>query len=105
MIKEEYVLTRSDGIEIHKHYSDDHRYIIQQETGLQFVEAEDITPCPYTYIEGDYFEDYYDQLVDSAFTDERIEASISNAAPDDIATHWKTSTIQDDIETDSEIIQ
>ena len=57
MIKEEYVLTRSDGVEIHRQYSDDNRYIIQQETGLIFLTAEDPIPCQYTYIEGDYTEE------------------------------------------------
>ena len=43
---------------IHRHFSDDNRYIIQQETGIVYEYAEDITPCPYTYVEGDYFEWY-----------------------------------------------
>lgn len=93
MIKEEYVLTRSDGVEIHRHYSDDHRYIIQQETGIQFVEAEDPIPCKYTYIEGDYFEDYYSDLIDDSFSDEKIEAAISNAtyvSPNDSVTMSST---------------
>ena len=77
MIIEEYVLTRSDGVEIHRHYSDDHRYIIQQETGIAFEVAEDITPCEYTYVEGDYFEAYIKDLLETNYSDEKIEAAIS----------------------------
>lgn len=77
MIIEEYVLTRSDGVEIHRHYSDDHRYIIQQETGLAFEVAEDVTPCKYTYVEGEYFEAYIKDLLETNYPDEKIEAAIS----------------------------
>lgn len=86
MIKVEYVLTREDGVEIHRHFSDDHRYIIQQETGIVYESAEDITPCKYTYIEGDYFEWYIDEQIALNFSDEKIEAAISGATNTTVTT-------------------
>lgn len=35
------------------HKSDNNKYIIQVETGNKYVEAIDIMPCQYTYIESD----------------------------------------------------
>ena len=97
MIKVEYVLTREDGVEIHRHFSDDNRYIIQQETGIVYEYAEDVTPCPYTYVEGDYFEWYIDEQLQINFSDEKIEAAISGA------TNTTTTTVDWD-EVDSKII-
>ena len=67
MIKEEYVLTRADGVEIHKHYSDEEKYIIQVETGIKYESAEDIYPCIYTYIESDeYLPSYIEKSIETS---------------------------------------
>ncbi len=82
MIKEEYVLTRADGVEIYKHYSDEEKYIIQVETGIKYEIAEDSHPCKYTYIESDeYLPSYIERLnaeVDEKYTDEVIEQAVLN---------------------------
>jgi len=82
MIKEEYVLTRADGVEIYKHYSDEEKYIIQVETGIKYEIAEDPHPCKYTYIESDeYLPNYIERLnaeVDEKYTDEVIEQAVLN---------------------------
>lgn len=50
MIIEEYPYKgREDRI---KHHSDTHT-IIQVETGVEYGEAVDIYPCPYTYVESE----------------------------------------------------
>lgn len=35
------------------HYSDANKYIRQKETGIEYSDAIDIDPCPYTYEEID----------------------------------------------------
>ena len=84
MIKEEYVLTRADGVEIHKHYSDEEKYIIQVETGIKYESAEDIYPCIYTYVESDeYLPSYIEKMnedIDEQYTDTFIEKSIDTSA-------------------------
>lgn len=76
MIVEEYVCTRSDGKDIYRRYSDDSQYVIQQETGAKFAIAEDLSPCPYTYVEGDQFEWYISEIIDNTYTDTVIEKAI-----------------------------
>ena len=44
---------RTDRI---KHYSDIGYTVIQNETGIEYGEAIDIYPCPYTYSEGNLIE-------------------------------------------------
>lgn len=34
-----------------KHYSDNCKYILQNETGIEYAEAVDVLPCRYTYSE------------------------------------------------------
>lgn len=34
-----------------KHYSDNGKYILQNETGIEYAEAVDVLPCRYTYSE------------------------------------------------------
>lgn len=34
-----------------RHYSDNNKYILQNETGIEYVEAVDVIPCRYTYSE------------------------------------------------------
>lgn len=34
-----------------KHYSDNGKYILQNETGIEYAEAVDVIPCRYTYSE------------------------------------------------------
>ncbi len=81
-IVKEFILKRADGKEIYRCYSDDHRYIIQNETGILYESAEDVYPCKYTYSESkDYIERYQEELnkqIDEQYTDELIEEAISN---------------------------
>ena len=49
MINTEYL---NDGTLI-RHYSDTGMIILQNETGIEYSEAIDIVPCPYTYTETD----------------------------------------------------
>lgn len=44
---------REDGVKLITHYSDQHMYIRQDETGAIYDEATDIRPCPYHYSETD----------------------------------------------------
>ncbi len=50
MIKQETILV--NGRELVKTYSDSGKYIVQNETGIEYVEAVDI-PNKYTYIESE----------------------------------------------------
>lgn len=53
MIRQVYVMTRSDGVRLYKTYSDNNKYIIQVETGIKYEEAIDVYPLRYTYIESE----------------------------------------------------
>ena len=51
MIKTEHFMTRSDGVELYRTYSDANVKIMQVETGLVYDEAIDIEDSGYTYTE------------------------------------------------------
>lgn len=42
-----------DGRELIRHFSDENRYILQVETGIEYAEAIDVIPCRYTYEESE----------------------------------------------------
>lgn len=42
-----------NGKQLCKHYSNENKIIIQVETQIEYAEAIDIMPCPYTYVESD----------------------------------------------------
>ena len=50
MLREELV---EDGARI-RHWSDANKYILQVETGFEYVDAVDVLPCRYTYEETDH---------------------------------------------------
>ena len=50
IIKEEYK-TRADGVKLIRTYSDEGKLLIQNETGIKYVEAIDVENAPYTYSE------------------------------------------------------
>ena len=52
IIKEEY-MTRADGVKLFRNYSDEGKLLIQNETGIKYVEAIDVENAPYTYTESD----------------------------------------------------
>lgn len=52
IIREEYT-TRSDGVKLFRTYSDAGKYVVQNETGVEYSEAIDVESAPYTYSEGD----------------------------------------------------
>lgn len=56
MLIREFYKTRSDGVNLYRNYSDANRYIIQNETGISYIEAIDIEDAPYTYLEGERIE-------------------------------------------------
>lgn len=51
MIIKEFYLTRKDGVNLYKTYSDTGFYIKQIETGAEYAEAIDVENAPYTYVE------------------------------------------------------
>lgn len=53
MVIREYFKTRSDGVNLYRIYSDEHKYILQVETGVEYDEAIDVEFAPYTYVETD----------------------------------------------------
>ena len=53
MIHTEFYRTREDGVNLYKSYSDINHYIIQDQTGNEYIEAIDIEDAPYTYTESD----------------------------------------------------
>lgn len=53
MVKTEFYMTRSDGVSLHRTYSDQGRILIRND-GVEYGEAVDVENSGYTYIEGDY---------------------------------------------------
>ena len=53
MIVKEFYLTREDGVNLYRTYSDEGFYILQNETGIEYSEAVDVEDAPYTYSETD----------------------------------------------------
>lgn len=53
MIVTEKYRTRADGVKLFRTYSDANRFILQNETGIEYTEAIDVEGAPYTYSEGD----------------------------------------------------
>ena len=53
MIVKEFYHTRKDGVNLYRTYSDESKYIIQNETGIKYGEAIDVENTPYTYSESD----------------------------------------------------
>lgn len=51
MIKREYYMTRKDGVNLYRTYSDENKYILQVETGIEYSEAIDVENAPFTYVE------------------------------------------------------
>ena len=53
MIVKEFFITRADGVDLFRTYSDENRYIRQIETGFVFEEAIDVETSAFTYEETD----------------------------------------------------
>lgn len=53
MIVKEFYMTRKDGVNLYRTYSDAGFQIIQIETGHMYEEAIDVEDAPYTYEESD----------------------------------------------------
>ena len=52
-IVREFYMTRADGVNLFKTYSDEGMLILQNETGVEYSEAIDVEGAPYTYTETD----------------------------------------------------
>lgn len=52
-IVREFYMTRADGVNLFKTYSDEGMLILQNETGIEYGEAIDVEDAPYTYTETD----------------------------------------------------
>ncbi len=53
MIVREHYMTRSDGVELYRSYSDAGKMLLQNETGAKYDEAIDVAGAPYSYTETD----------------------------------------------------
>lgn len=58
MIIREFYMTRTDGVNLYKTYSDKGVYIIKQGTDEKYDEAIDVENSPYTYEETEEIIDY-----------------------------------------------
>lgn len=61
MIHTEFYRTREDGVKLYRTYSDDNRYVIQEDTGNVYIEAIDVENSGHTYIEGDVIQEEVEQ--------------------------------------------
>ena len=53
MIVKEFFMTRFDGVDLYRNYSDLNLKILQEQTGAIYDEAVEVEGAPYTYIETD----------------------------------------------------
>lgn len=53
MIVREFYLTRKDGVNLYRTYSDENKYIRKVGTEEEYSEAIDIEGAPYEYVETD----------------------------------------------------
>lgn len=53
MIVKEFYMTREDGVNLYRTYSDEGFYILQNETNVKYSEAVDVEDAPFTYTETD----------------------------------------------------
>ena len=53
MIVKEFYMTRKDGVNLYRTYSDKNKMILQIETGIKYDEAIDVEFAPYHYEETD----------------------------------------------------
>ena len=51
MLQRDFYLTRSDGVNLYRTYSDTNMYILQNDTGITYTEAVDVEDTPHTYSE------------------------------------------------------
>lgn len=51
MVKTELFKTRADGVKLYRTYSDAGHIILQEQTGIEYVEAIDVEGSGYTYTE------------------------------------------------------
>jgi hypothetical protein len=64
MIVREFYMTRKDGVNLYRTYSDANKYIKKVGTNEEYSEAIDIEGAPYEYVETDKeIEDYDDRQV------------------------------------------
>lgn len=53
MVKTEFYMTRSDGVNLYRTYSDLGKMLVRND-GVEYGEAVDVENSGYTYTEGDY---------------------------------------------------
>lgn len=53
MIVKDFFMTRDDGVNLYRTYSDSGFYIRQEQTDILYGEAVDVENSPYTYVETD----------------------------------------------------
>ena len=53
MIVTEFYMTRTDGVNLFRTYSDANKMMLQNETGIKYAEAIDVENSGYTYSETD----------------------------------------------------
>lgn len=53
MVIKEFVITREDGVNLYRHYSDQGFMVLQKETGILYSQPIDIEDAPFTYEESD----------------------------------------------------
>lgn len=51
MVVKEFYMTRADGVNLYRHYSDAGKMLKQNETGIEYAEAIDVENAPFTYSE------------------------------------------------------
>jgi hypothetical protein len=62
-IIKELFMTRNDGVNLYRTYSDEGKQVLQVETGIVYGEAIDVEGAPYTYVE-------YEEPIEPEFSDD-----------------------------------
>lgn len=64
MIQKEFYMTREDGVNLFRTYSDENKYIKKVGTNEEYSEAIDIEGAPYEYEETDKEIETYEEPID-----------------------------------------
>jgi hypothetical protein len=64
MIVREFYLTRQDGVNLFRTYSDENKYIKKVGTNEEYSEAIDIEGAPYEYVETDKEIEQYEEIIE-----------------------------------------
>ena len=98
MIVREFFVTREDGVNLFRTYSNTNHTIRQVETGIVYSEAIDVEDAPYTYEETEELIETEEEIVEEESVEEVIEG---DNGPDVVPDEFGEDIVPEQEETDN----